>query len=60
MKKIIKDLIKAIIATAILFGIIGICGNFIEWIFADNLRTGLFIGITGTMAIKLLFKMVSE
>lgn len=60
MKRIVKELIKGIIATVILLGIIKICGVSIEWILASGVRLGMFLGIGSIVVIKLLLKMVSE
>lgn len=60
MKRIIKELIKGIIVTVILLGIIKVCGIGIEWILASEVRLGAFLGIGSIIVIKLLLKMVSE
>ena len=60
MKKIVKELIKGIIATVILLGVIKVCGTGIEWILANDIRLGIFFGIGSIVTIKLLLKMVSE
>lgn len=60
MRKIVKELIKGIIATAVLLGAIKICGAGIEWILASGVRLGTFLGIGSIAVIKLLLKMVSE
>lgn len=60
MKRIVKELIKGIIATVVLLGIIKIGGASVEWILASGVRLGMFLGIGSIVVIKLLLKMVSE
>jgi hypothetical protein len=60
MSKNLKKVVINILALGVLAGIVIVLGNIISWILASDYRTGLTIGIAGTTAIGLIFRMISE